>query len=197
MTFRTRCSDLAQTVPILSWVAFGISVSFLALAGFMIAGYTLTDPGGWIGLGLTALWIVPMLGLTMLAFYRPDTAIPVLALASLVPISVGLWTLLDYEGVRGWEDQNGPVSLVFILVIGLPLTVQGLSRPTPAGLMMVAITVVPLVLSVIGAGSEWALALSINLIGTPVLIGGVIYLAAGRSRTGSPRGDRPRQLAGS
>ena len=196
-TFRERLTDLMRTTSVLAWVGFAVTVVFLGLAGLMVAGYTLSDPGGWTGVGLTALWVVPTLGLVALSFYRPDTAIPVLALASLVPIGFGVWTLVDYDGARGWEDQNGPVGLVFVLAIGLPLAVEGLSRPTPAGLMMLGITVVPLVLSVIGAGSEWGQALSIGLIAAPVVIGGVLYLLAGRPRTGShAHGGRPRLLTG-
>jgi hypothetical protein len=196
-TFRERLSDLARTTSVLAWVAFSVTVAFLGLAGLMVAGYTLTDPGGWTGLGLTALWAVPALGLVALAFYRPDTAIPVLAVAALAPLGFGVWTLVDYDGARGWEDQHGPVSLVLVLAVGLPLAVEGLSRPTPAGLMMLGITVVPLLLSIVGAGSDWGQALSIGLLAAPVVVGGVLFVLAGRSRTG-PEADTgpPRVLTG-
>ena len=196
-TFRQRLSDLARTTSVLAWVGFSVTVAFLGLAGLMVAGYTLTDPGGWTGLGLTALWAIPALGLAVLAFYRPDTALPVLAVASLLPIGFGVWTLVDYDGARGWEDQHGPVSLVLILAVGLPLAVEGLSRPTDAGLLMLGITVAPLVLSMVGAGSEWGQALSIGLLSAPIVAGGVLYLLAGRSRTGPPaQSGQPRLLTG-
>lgn len=193
-TFRQRLAEIVKTTSVLAWVGFALTVAFLGLAGLMVAGYTLTDPGGWTGLGLTALWVVPALGLTVLSFYRPDNAIPVLAVASLVPIGFGVWTLVDYEGSRGWEDQHGPVSLVFILAVGLPLAVEGLSRPTAAGSMMLGITVVPLLLSMIGAGSDWALALSIGVLSAPVVAGGVLYVLAGRSRSDAHAHSGPPRL---
>lgn len=195
LTFRQRLSELATSASALAWVGFALSMGFCALAGLIVAGETLTDPGGWTGIGLTVLWLVPTIGLAVLAFYRPDTAIPVLALATLLPVGYGAWTLVDYEGARGWEDQTGPVSLVFLLMIAVPLTVEGLSRPIPAGLLMVGVILVPPVLSMIGAGSEWGLALSIGVVTVPVLVGGVLYLLAGRSRARSTgRIGRPRLL---
>jgi hypothetical protein len=195
LTFRQRLSELATSASALVWVGFALSMGFCALAGLIVAGETLTDPGGWTGIGLTALWLVPMIGLAALAFYRPDTAIPVLAVATLLPIGYGVWTLVDYEGARGWEDQTGPVSLVFILTIAVPLAIEGLSRPTAAGLLMVGMILLPLALSTIGAGSEWGQALSIGLIAIPVLVGGVLYLLAGRSRAHSTgQISRPRLL---
>jgi hypothetical protein len=190
-TFRQRLSDLARTTPVLVWVGFSVTLAFLGLAGVMVAGYTLTDPGGWTGLGLTALWVLPTLGLVALSFYRPDLAVPVLGVASLAPLAFGVWTLVDYDGARGWEDQHGPVSLVLVLVVGLALAVEGLTRPMSAGLMMLAITVVPWVLSVVGAGSDWGQALSIGLLTVPVVVSGVLYVLAGRAdyraHTGPPR----------
>ena len=194
-TFRQRLSELANRTSVLAWVGFSVTVAFLGLAGLMVAGYTLTDPGGWTGLGLTALWVVPTLVLAVLSFYRPDSAIPVLAAASLLPIGFGVWTLVDYAGARDWEDQHGPVALVFILTVGVPLAVAGLSRPMPAGLLMLGITVVPLVLSVVGAGNEWGQALSIGLLSAPVVIGGVLYVLAGRSQSSAHAHRGPRAVA--
>lgn len=183
--FRQRFSDISSSASPLTWVAFAIAAGFLALAGLMVAGYGLTDPGGWKGLGLTVLWLGPLVALSALAFYRPDESVPVLAAATLPAVGFGVWALLDYEGARAWEDQNGPVSLVLVLVVAAALVVLGLSRPRPAGLLLVAVTVVPSVLAMIGAGSEWLLALSIGVVSAPILICGVLYLIAGRSRAGS------------
>ncbi len=194
-TSRQRLSDLTRSTPVLAWVGFSVTLAFLGLAGVMVAGYTLTDPGGWTGLGLTALWVLPAAGLVALSFYRPDTAVPVLAVASLAPLAFGVWTLVDYDGARGGEDQHGPVSLVLVLVVGLALAVEGLARPTPAGVMMLAITVVPWVLSVVGAGSDWGQALSIGLLTVPVVVSGVLYVVAGRAGTRAHTGP-PRLLAG-
>lgn len=183
--FRQRLSDIAGSASALTWVGFAIAAGFLALACLMVAGYGLTDPGGWKGLGLTALWLGPLVALSALAFYRPDASIPVLAVATLPAVGFGVWALLDYEGARGWEDQNGPVSLVLVLVVAPALVVLGLSRPRPAGLLLVGVTVVPLVLEMIGAGSQWLMALSIGVVYAPILIGGVLYLIAGRSQGGT------------
>lgn len=183
--FTHRVRDLSRNVSTLTWVGFGLTAGFLAFAALTMAGYGLTDPGGWTGLGLTALWLVPVLALTALALYRPDTAIRVLAVAALIPVGFGVWTLLDYDAVMAWEDRTGPVSLVLLVVVGLPLAVAGLSRPAPAGALLLAITVVPWLLSVLGAGSEWGRALSIGLITVPVVAGGVLLLLAGRFRTGA------------
>jgi hypothetical protein len=196
-TSRQRLSDIVQATPVLGWVGFAVTMAFLGFAGLMVAGYTLADPGGWTGLGLTALWVVPALALAVLAFYRPDTAVSVLAAAALAPVGFGVWTLIDYQGVRDWEDQRGPVLLVLIVAVGVPLAVEGLSRATAAGLMMLEITVVPLVLSIIGAGGQWGQALSIGLLSAPVVIGGVLFVLAGRS-SARPRAHsgRPRLLTG-
>jgi hypothetical protein len=98
LTFRQRLSGLATSASALVWVGFACSMGFCALAGLIVAGETLTDPGGWTGIGLKALWLVPTIGLATLAFYRPDTAVPVLAIATLLPIGYGVWTLTKAPG---------------------------------------------------------------------------------------------------
>lgn len=190
--FMQRIREISRGVRTLTWVGFGLVAGLLAFAALTMAGYGLTDPGGWTGLGLTALWLVPTLALVALAVYRPDTAIRVLAVAALLPVGFGVWTLLAYDDVMAWEDRTGPVSLVLVLVVGLPLAVAGLSRPTQAGALLLTITVLPWALSVIGAGGDWARALSIGLVTVPVVAGGALMLLAGRSQDGAGAHLRPR-----
>jgi hypothetical protein len=181
VTLRDRVDEVAARTSPLAWAGFAVTLGFCGLAAFIVAGYTVTDPGGWFGVGVTALWLVPMIALAALALYRPDTAVWALALAAILPLGFGIWTLVDYVAARDWEDKTGPVSLVFIVAVAIPLAVEGLSRPTLAGLLLVGVMVVPLVLAVLGAGSEWGQALSIGIVASPVLLGGVLYLFAGRA----------------
>ena len=188
-----RVRDVSKGVSTLTWVGFGLVAGFLGFAAWVVAGYGLTDPGGWSGVGLTALWMLPMLALVVLAVYRPGTAIPVLAAAAVLPVAFGVWTLVDYDTAMAWEDRTGPVSLMLVLVVGLPLAVAGLSRPTAAGALLLTITVVPWVVSIVGAGDDWGRALSIGLVTLPVVAGGVLLLLAGRFWTGAGAHLRPRR----
>lgn len=180
--FRQRLAQISATAPTLAWVSFAVALSFAALATLMIVGYAFTDPGGWTAVGLTAAWVLPAIALTALAFYRPTTALWVLAAATLVPLGFGLWSLLEYEAVRGWEDRTGPVSLMVLIVLALPLTVAGLSRPRPAGALLTIATLTPWLLAVLGAGSDWVRALSIGLVSLPFVAAGVLDLLAARPR---------------
>ncbi len=190
--FRQRLTQISSTAPTLAWVSFAVTLSFVALATLMIVGTAFTDPGGWTGVGLTAAWLVPTLALTALAFYRPVTALWVLAVAATIPVAFGMWALLDYPAMSGWEDRTGPVSLVLLLVVALPLGVAGLSRPGPAGALLTLATVVPWLLAVVGAGSEWGRALSIGLVSVPLLAAGVLDLVAARHRPASGAHRAPR-----
>lgn len=191
--FVRRVRDLAGSVPTLSWVGFIVTTGFLGFAALTIVGYVLTDPGGRTGAGVTALWVLATLALMVLAVYRPRTAIGVLAAAAILPVGFGLWTLLDYTAVMAWEDRTGPVSLVLVLVVGLPAAVAGLSRPLAAGALLLTITLAPWALAVIGAGSDWGRALSIGLVTLPVVVGGLLFVLSAhsssdrRARLGPPR----------
>lgn len=173
-----RVGNVVVRAETLRWIGFGIVAAFSALAGLMLIGETLTEPGGWTGIGLVAAWLVPFAGLVVLAFLRPALAVPVLAVASLVPVASGVWAMVDFEGHRAWQDDLGPIDLVVTLVIGAALAVVGLSRPRDAGWLMIIITLAPALLSIIGAGADRGFALSVSLITAPVMICGVLYLWA-------------------
>jgi hypothetical protein len=155
--------------------------AFGGFTSLMLVGYTATDVGGWEAIGLIAAVGVPLGLLCLLAWLRPSVAVPVLAVVSLAPITFGVLQLLDYGRWSAWEDENGPVSLVLVLLVGMGLAVLGLSRPTEAGALLLAVVVVPLVLNMIGAGDQWARPLSIALVFLPAIVSGVLFLLAGRT----------------
>lgn len=179
----------------LRWVAFAVMAAFAGFVGMMVVGYTATDVGGWQAVGLIALVVVPAALLCLLAWWRPTVAVPVLAVASLAPVAFGVLQLVDYDRWSAWEDEHGPVSLVLVVVVGAALAVLGLSRPTEAGLLMVAIVLVPLALEMVGAGEEWWRPLSIALVVLPVLVSGSLFLLAGREGAGGHPASRPSRLA--
>jgi hypothetical protein len=169
-----------------------------AFAGFvalMVVGYTVTDVGGWQAAGLVALVLVSVGLLCLLAWRRPAAAVPVLAVTSLAPVAWGALQLLDYERWSAWEDQHGPISLVLVVGVGAALAVLGLSRPTEAGVMMLAVVLAPVLLEVLGAGSEWLRPLSISLVLLPVLVSGSLFVVAGRAGDGGPVSSRPSRFA--
>lgn len=179
----------------LRWAGFAVMAGFGGLVTLMLVGYTVTDVGGWEALGLIAAVAVPLALLCGLAWLGPSVAVPVLAVACLAPVAFGVLQLLDYERWSTWEDQHGPVSLVLVLLVGLGLAVLGLSRPLEAGVMMLAIVLVPLLLEVVGAGSDWGRPLSIALVFVPVLVSGTLFLVAGRAGSGHRPASRPSQFA--
>lgn len=179
----------------LRWAGFAVMAAFSGFVALMIVGYTVTDVGGWQAAGLIAGVGLPTAALCLLAWWRPRLAVPVLAVACLAPVAFGVLQLLDWQRWSSWEDQHGPISLVLVIMVGAALAVLGLSRPREAGLMLLAIVLLPLLLEVVGAGSDWARPLSIAVVLVPVLASGVLFLLAGREDVGHRLLSRPGRLA--
>ena len=156
----------------LKWLGFAITAAFAGFCGLIVVGYTLTDVGGWKAVGLIAAVAVPLVLLCLVAYHWPSVAVPLLAVAACVPIGFGVMQLLDYQRWSDWEDQTGPVSLVLVLLVAVPLAVLGLSRAATAGWLLLAATVLPLLLAAIGAGTEWWRPLSIGVLLLPLVVRG-------------------------
>lgn len=177
------------------WLGFAVTVAFAGFCGLIVVGYTLTDVGGWKAVGLIAAVAVPLALLCVVAYFRPSVAAPLLGVAACVPIGFGVMQLVDYQRWSGWEDETGPVSLVLVLLVAVPLAVLGLSRAATAGRLLLAATVIPLLLAAIGAGPEWWKPLSIGVLLLPLVVSGVLFVLAGRERPSHESVTRPGQLA--
>lgn len=190
---RTMDVEEVSTVAALRWAGFAVMAAYSGFVGLILLGYTVVDVGGWRAVGLIAAIGLPIALLCLLAWWRPGAAVPVLAVACLAPVAFGVLELLDWQRWSSWEDEHGPVSLVLLLLVGVALAVLGLNRPREAGVMLLAIVLVPLLLETIGAGSDWGRPLSIAVVFVPVLASGVLFLLAARRDVGRrpvPRGGR-------
>jgi hypothetical protein len=171
-----------EGVDALRWSGLAVTLGFVGLITLFVGGYAVTDPGGWVGIGGTAAWVLVMLGASVLAWYRPGAALVLLTAAACAPVAFGLWSLVDYGTAHDWEDNHGPVSLVLVVAICAPASVAGLFRPRAAGCLMLAVSVGPLLLEAAGATSHFYEPLSVGLVLAPLVVSGVLFLVA---RTGA------------
>jgi len=164
-------------------VGFWVTALFTAFIGLFIVGDTLTDPGGWEGVGLVALWAIPFAGLATLAWYRPDVAARVFAVLVLAVVGLSVWFAINPGGWRSFENHNGPVLTVITFVLAAALAVFGLKRTALAGMMLLVVGIVPIALSRLGHGGGFG-SLAVASI-APVLTG-TLYLASAATSRESP-----------
>ena len=105
-----------------------------ALYGVFAAAYALDDPGGWLGVGMVAGFVVPLLVLAWVALRRPEQARTVFTWVTLAFVAA---TLLDAAlGVVQRED-TGPVWAVALVVLALSLALLAFRYPVTAGRLLV------------------------------------------------------------
>lgn len=185
---------------VLRWTAFVLAVVMGVGGGLFAAGYAFEDPGGWVAVGLTAAWVVPLAGLCVLAVLRPDVAAPVLA--GLIGVILVL-NVADVALARFFAAA-GPVGGMSLLVVGVALAFLGLKRSRLAGLLLVAAAVLQFVGAGLGrllsAGAHGqgpglgaVLGGSSGVLIAPVLLLGVLFFLAG-SLTGESLSFRSRAV---
>ena len=158
-----------QTSRSLVIVALVIGALIAGFWGLFMAGELLSDPGGWYGLFLVCVWVVPMLAVGALALLRPAWAAPLLS------VLVGLWvlasvlTLVYAEAWRGFEDAHGPVGLIVMFALCVPLVALGRGRSLLAGVMLLVVTLVPVLAGVawVVTGAELGGTLALAVVGCP------------------------------
>jgi hypothetical protein len=179
-----------EGVDTLRQSALALTLGFVGLVTLFVGGSAVTDPGGWAGIGGTAVWVLAICGLSLLALYRPGAALVVLAVAACSPLAFGVWSLVDHGAAHDWEDSHGPLSLVLIVAICAPAGMAGLVRPRAAGYLILTVSVVPLLLEAVGAASHFYEPLSVGLLLAPLVAGGVLFLLSGRQQ-GQPHPSVP------
>ncbi|HEX6328094.1 MAG TPA: hypothetical protein VFZ72_16105 [Jiangellaceae bacterium] len=166
------------------YVAFTAMAIVGLLGGMFIAGNTFADPGGWQAVGVTALWTIPMVALSVYALLRPATAGPVLAGATGM---VAVFTVVDSAFGVVPRDDWGPVAAVAVFALAVALAFLGLHRARLAGLLMILAGIAQLTATLIGvvieagdgAGPDAVFGGSSGVVVLPLLVIGGLFLLAG------------------
>ena len=169
-----------------------IMAVFTVLAGVFIGGYTMEDPGGNAGLLMTLAWVLPMLILAAAAWFWPAPTAPLLLALASAFIAACVWLAFDPSALREFISENGPVIAVSIVALSFPAAVLGLKRTALAGWLLVALGVLPLLITIIGRSGPIT---SLTAASVVPLICGIVYLVSVRMAGGSPASGNPRAAA--
>ncbi|MBC7290508.1 MAG: hypothetical protein H5T83_04100 [Actinotalea sp.] len=159
--------------------AWGLVV-LATLFGVFAAGYAFQDPGGWLAVGLVAAYVVPAVGLGLVAWRWPERA-----MVTVVPVVVLVALPLFSDTVRGWFDEVGPVLALATGVAAVVLAILGLHRPGLAGTLLIAVAAFIFVQLVIEANAVVEEPSPLGVLGTsggvillPMVVSGVLLLIA-------------------
>lgn len=179
---RTRDKDPQQRSTVLLRTGAAIMGVFTVLAGIVIVGDSMQSPGGTAAMLMTLAWVVPMLILAVAAWFWPAATAPLLLALSSAFIAACVWLAFDPAGLRSFVSENGPIIAVSVVALAFPAAVLGLRRTVLAGWLLVALGVLPLVITVIARSGPVG---SITAASVVPLIAGISYLASARMARGS------------
>jgi hypothetical protein len=164
-------------------VALAVGVGPAAMWALFVAAEILSDPGGWRGLGFVIVWVLPMLALAALALRRPDWAAPVMTALVGAWVAASLLTVLYATAWAQYEDTHGPIGLLVLLALCVPLVLLGRARALRAGILLLIAVITPIVCGIAAMLVTWTVGGGIVLvvIGGPFLVSGVLLVLAGRS----------------
>jgi hypothetical protein len=189
--------EMGRQSSVLARVAFGWMMLVAVLGGAFVIGETFDDPGGWAAAAIVASWLVPLVALALLALLRPAPARPVFIVGTLLVVT---FTLADSALTLVPRDDWGPVASIVVFALGIALAFLGLSRASVAGTLLVVLAVAQLAAGLLdraGSGEPpFALGGSSRVVVLPLLIGGLLFLLAGRGAAVPTPPTSPRDLAG-
>ena len=126
---------MRRLAKVLRYVGFMLMALFGLLGGMFAAGAAFDGPGGWRAVAMTALWVLPLIALSVFALRRPAAAGPVFVGATVLVV---LFTVVDFAFCLIPRDGWGPVAAVAVFAICVALAFLGLHPAALAGLLMVA-----------------------------------------------------------
>lgn len=162
-----------------AWTLIGVPTAFMIL---MLVGESIMDLGAAEAIPMLGVWTLAATGYLVLAWVRPKVTVRLLAVLTLLPIGIGVWSMVDAVGFGAWLDQVGPVNLVATYLLVLTAAVVAVQLPRAAGVLMLVIAGVPAVLPLLVAGEGLSRELVIGALNVPPILAAVLLILAGTRR---------------
>jgi hypothetical protein len=172
-----RQLDPVKRAVVLRRAGFGLMALSTFLFGAFIIGETSTDPGGWKAAGLVTAWAVPLAGLAVLSWLRPRWAVYVFTALAAAVIGVSIWFAENPQAWRSFEDRHGPIRAVITFVLVAAIAMLGLKRTAAAGILLLAVGIIPVAVSSLGSLLGFA---SLSIVSAAPVITGILYLLSAR-----------------
>jgi len=174
--FFARVKDPSRRARFLKRTGMTVMGLFGGFLGLFIVGETLTDPGGWKGMGLITIWLVPLAALAAIAWLKPTWGVPILAVLTAAAVALTAWRAFD-ERIRDLEDRIGPFTTVVIFAVAVATTALGHERTRTAGIMLLAIGAAPFLFwGLVDAGDGLSLGTVYMVVGSPMVVAGTLYV---------------------
>jgi hypothetical protein len=158
---------------VLKWTGISLLGAFTVVAVLFTAGEALSDPGGWQGLGLVALWLIPLAALGWWFATHPDQGAKVATGLVVAMVLIDLWAAWGPGSWSAWENHHGPWRAVLTFAVGGLLAVLAIERTRRAGVLLVVLGGLTMVLSVSVRGSS-----PLAVVAVPILLCGLMILAS-------------------
>jgi hypothetical protein len=182
-----RTRDPAKRGRSLKGAGLILSGMYMLFFGSFIVGETVTDPGGWAAAGWIAAWLAPLIGLALLAWYRPAWATMIFAVLMAGVVGIYVWSAIAPQAWGSFEDSVGPVRGIISFAIAVPVALLGWKRPLVAGAILVALPALPAILvAIAAAGGPSAAVGPIAVVTGPPGVTGILYLMSAAVGKGSP-----------
>ncbi len=139
--------------------ALWMMLGFALLGGLFTAGYALSDPGGTEGGLLVALWAIPLVLLSILAWLKYKIVKTFLWIFLISAVIVNIISALFKEQYWTFFNDRGPWLAIGSFVFTIVATVYGYHMDARlAGWMNITIAMVPLAVALIAFDPQAALA---------------------------------------
>ena len=182
----SRQKDPQRRATALTRTGAALMAVFTVVGGAFIGGYAMEDPGGSAGLTVLLAWAAPMLFLAALAWFWPGGAAPLLLALTAALLMVCVWFAFDSRMARSFQEVNGPVLAVGVVALAFPAAILGLKRTALAGWLLVALGVLPLLITIIGRSGAVGSLIAASLV--PLACGIACLLSVRMARAGSTSG---------
>ncbi|CAH0182255.1 MULTISPECIES: hypothetical protein [unclassified Arthrobacter] len=173
----SREKDPQRRAAALTRTGAAVMAAFTVLGGIFIGGFAMQEPGGTAGTLITLAWVVPMLILGVSAWFWPAATAPLLLALASAFIAACVWLAFDPAALSTFLSDNGPVIAVSVLALAFPAAILGLKLTALAGWLLVALGVLPLLITVIGRSGAVGSLIAASLV---PLVCGIAYLLSAR-----------------